>query len=151
MGLRDECSVAWVFIKLKQIFFGGRFECWAKGTFTVGFIPLTTTTPFKLFPMFFTLTVFPSLGARQLESWKRSVVRRVIKPGIDAAGSQGSVTSLGPCVSVMSDTVALPCAASLCVFYCLMLPENADPGVAGLCKHSVVEGSVLWKPLTFPL
>lgn len=141
--------VFWVF-KLKQIFFGDRCECWAKGTFTVSFIPLTTTTSFKLFPMPFTLTVFPS-QAKQLESWKRSAVRRVIKTGIDAAGSQGSVTSLGPCVTVMSDTVALPCAASLCVFYCLMLPEDADPGVAGLCKHSVVEGSVLWKPLTFPL
>lgn len=37
MGLRNECSVAWVFIKLKQIFFGDRFECWAKHTFTVLF------------------------------------------------------------------------------------------------------------------
>lgn len=93
--------------------------------------------------MSFTLMVFSSSGAKQLESWKRSVVRRVIKTGIDAAGSQGSVTSLGPCLSVMSNTVALPCTTSLCIFYCLMLPENADPGVAGLCKHSVMEGSEL--------
>lgn len=99
----------------------------------------------------FTITVFPSLGAKQLERRRRSVVRRVIKIGIDAAGSQGSVTSLGRCVSVMSDTVALPCAASLCVFYCLALPENVDPGVAALCKQPAVEGRALCKPFTFPL
>lgn len=65
----------------------------------------------------------------------------MIKAGIDAAGSQGSVTSLGLHFSAVSDTVALPCESSLCVFYCLLLPENVDPRVAALHKQSVVEGS----------
>lgn len=65
----------------------------------------------------------------------------MIKTGIDAAGSQGSVTSVGLRFSAMSDTVALPCELSLCVFYCLLLPENVDPRVATLHKQSVVEGS----------
>lgn len=151
-GLRDERSAAWSFyFKFKQTLLETDLSAGQKAPSQAVLFPSLLQLCLSFFPMPFTITVFPSLEAKQLESWKRSVVRRVIKIGIDAAGSQGSVTSLALCVSVMSDTVALPCVASLCIFYCLVLPENVDPGVAALRKQSAVEGSALCKPFMFPL
>lgn len=150
-GMRGPLRVFFFYFKFKQTLLETDLSAGQKAPSQAVLFPSLLQLCLSFFPMPFTITVFPSLEAKQLESWKRSVVRRVIKIGIDAAGSQGSVTSLALCVSVMSDTVALPCVASLCIFYCLVLPENVDPGVAALCKQSAVEGSALCKPFMFPL